>query len=51
MAGKEAGADLPVVLVKWYDYTKWLMDRIAREPSRQTAALHIPFVCLTPRPA
>jgi hypothetical protein len=35
MAAKEAGADLPVVLVKWYEYLKWLMERIDQFPKNQ----------------
>ena len=35
MAAKESGPDLPVVLVKWYEYTKWLMDRIDQFPKNQ----------------
>ena len=35
MAGKEAGTDLPVVLVKWYEYLKWLMERIDQFPKNQ----------------
>jgi hypothetical protein len=26
---------LPVVLVKWYDYTNWLLDRIDAFPMNQ----------------
>ena len=26
---------LPVVLVKWYDYTNWLLDRIDALPKNQ----------------
>ena len=35
MTAKEAGADLPVVLVKWYEYLKWLIDRIDQFPKNQ----------------
>ena len=30
-----ADSKLPVVLVKWYDYTNWLLDRIDAFPKNQ----------------
>jgi hypothetical protein len=30
---------LPVVLVKWYDYTNWLLDRIDALPKNQREAV------------
>ena len=35
MTAKESGADLPVVMVKWYEYLKWLMERIDQFPKNQ----------------
>ena len=32
MAGK---TDPPVVVIKWYDYTKWLLERIDSFPKNQ----------------
>ena len=32
-------SDRPVVLVKWYDYTKWLLDRVDQFPKNQRFVL------------
>ena len=29
------GGDQPLVLVKWYDYTKWVLDRVDQFPKNQ----------------
>lgn len=38
-AGRESGKpetpELPVVLVKWYDYAKWLLERVEGFPKSQ----------------
>lgn len=31
--------DLPVALVKWYDYTKWILDRVDSFPKNQRFVL------------
>ncbi len=31
----ERAKDEPVVLVKWYDYTKWVLDRVDGFPKNQ----------------
>ena len=28
-------SDSPVVLIKWYDFTKWLLDRVDSFPKNQ----------------
>jgi len=36
---KPAGPETPVVLVKWYDYAKWLLERIENFPKSQRFVL------------
>ncbi|PQJ29112.1 diversity-generating retroelement protein Avd [Rubritalea profundi] len=35
----EKAKDQPVVLVKWYDYTKWVLDRVDGFPKNQRFVL------------
>lgn len=35
----ERGKDQPEVLVKWYDYTKWVLDRVDGFPKNQRFVL------------
>ena len=35
----ERPKDQPVVLVKWYDYTKWVLDRVDGFPKNQRFVL------------
>jgi hypothetical protein len=35
----ERAKDEPVVLVKWYDYTKWILDRVDGFPKNQRFVL------------
>ena len=36
---KPPGPEAPVVLVKWYDYTKWLLERVENFPKSQRFVL------------
>jgi len=36
---KPPGPEAPVVLVKWYDYAKWLLERIGNFPKSQRFVL------------
>ena len=36
---KHPGPDAPVVLVKWYDYAKWLLERVENFPKSQRFVL------------
>ena len=36
---KPPGPEAPVVLVKWYDYTKWLLERVENLPKSQRFVL------------
>ena len=35
----ERAKDQPIVLVKWYDYTKWVLDRVDGFPKNQRFVL------------
>ncbi len=32
---KPPGPEAPIVLVKWYDYAKWLLERVENFPKSQ----------------
>jgi len=32
---KPAGAGAPIILVKWYAYTKWVLERVAGFPKKR----------------
>jgi hypothetical protein len=36
---KPLGPEAPVVLVKWYDYSKWLLERVENFPKSQRFVL------------
>ena len=36
---KPPGPEAPVVLVKWYDYAKWLLERVENFPKSQRFVL------------
>ena len=36
---KSSGPDAPVVLVKWYDFAKWLLERVENFPKSQRFVL------------